>query len=106
VVSSRLNKANMTDLAYEKRVRASNVADDPSVLDEATEWRTPDVVFDAYAEIDLGGRVVELWQFGPGNGPGDTVVHVPDAKVAWTGNFVCAAGLNVLNTYRLHEQAG
>jgi hypothetical protein len=42
---------------------------------------------------------------GPMNEWG-TVVHVPDAKVAWTGNFVCAAGLNVLNTYRLHEQAG
>jgi cyclase len=50
------------------------------------------VVFDSYAEIDLGGRLVQLHHFGPGNGPGDTVVYVPDTRTAWTGNFLCHAG--------------
>ncbi|MCA2221686.1 MBL fold metallo-hydrolase [Nonomuraea aurantiaca] len=57
-----------------------------------SRWRTPDVVFDSYAEIDLGGRLVQLHHFGPGNGPGDTVVYVPDTRTAWTGNFLCHAG--------------
>ncbi|WP_214414666.1 MBL fold metallo-hydrolase [Sphaerisporangium fuscum] len=93
IVSSRLNKENMTDLAYEKQVRSGNMYGDEALFDEVTTWRAPDVVFDTFAEIDLGGRVVQLWRFGPGNGPGDTVVHVPDAGVAWVGNLLCHAGI-------------
>jgi hypothetical protein len=55
-------------------------------------WRTPDVVLDRFTEIDLGSQVVQLWHFGPGNGPGDTIVYVPDTQVAWTGNFIGPAG--------------
>ncbi|GAA2209626.1 MBL fold metallo-hydrolase [Nonomuraea monospora] len=93
IVSSRANKENMADLGYEKQLRSGNMYGDESLLDAVTRWRRPDVVFDAFAEIDLGGRTVELWHFGPGNGPGDTVVHVPDAHAAWTGNLLCHAGI-------------
>ncbi|GAA4605532.1 cyclase [Actinoplanes octamycinicus] len=93
VVSSRANRDAMTDLDFEKDVRGANMYGDEAILDAVTSWRRPDVVFDGRAEIDLGGRVVELWHFGPGNGPGDTVVHVPDAGVAWTGNLLCHAGI-------------
>ncbi|MEV4011946.1 MBL fold metallo-hydrolase [Nonomuraea angiospora] len=92
VVSSRVNRDNMADLAYEKQTRAANMYGDDALLDTVTTWRRPDLVFDAYAEIDLGGRVVQLHHFGPGNGPGDTVVYVPDTRTAWTGNFLCHAG--------------
>ncbi|MFF4617196.1 MBL fold metallo-hydrolase [Nonomuraea jabiensis] len=92
VVSSRANRDNMADLAYEKQTRSANMYGDDALLDAVTTWRRPDVVFDAYAEIDLGGRVVQLHHFGPGNGPGDTVVYVPDTRTAWTGNFLCHAG--------------
>ncbi|MFJ9371083.1 MBL fold metallo-hydrolase [Nocardia sp. NPDC101769] len=92
IVSSRINKENMTDLGYEKQVRSGNMYGDEKLFDAVTRWRTPDIVFDDHAEIDLGGRTVQLWQFGPGNGPGDTVVYVPDARAAWTGNFLCHAG--------------
>ncbi|MEE9171323.1 MAG: hypothetical protein V3U41_00230, partial [candidate division NC10 bacterium] len=53
----------------------------------------PDVVFDDHLSLDLGGRVVELYNFGPGNTPGDTVVYVPEPKVAWTGNLILGDGL-------------
>jgi cyclase len=92
VVSSRRNKREMSDLAFEKQVRSGNLYGDAALLDQVTRWRAPDVVFEGYAEIDLGGRVVELHHFGPGNGPGDTVVYVPDTRTAWTGNFLCHAG--------------
>ncbi|MFF5212672.1 MBL fold metallo-hydrolase [Streptosporangium sp. NPDC000396] len=92
IFSSRINKAAMTDLAGEKRIRTDSMYGDGHVLDEVVAWRTPDVVFDRFCEIDLGGRVVQLWHFGPGNGSGDTVVYVPDAKVAWTGNLLGPAG--------------
>ncbi|WP_028922208.1 MBL fold metallo-hydrolase [Pseudonocardia acaciae] len=92
VVSSRLNKAAMTDLEAEKRMRSESMYGDPG-MEEVVTWREPDVVFDRFCEIDLGGRVVHLWHFGSGNGSGDTLVHVPDARVAWVGNFLRRAGM-------------
>ncbi|WP_242613223.1 MBL fold metallo-hydrolase [Herbihabitans rhizosphaerae] len=92
VFSSRVNKAAMTDLTAEKRMRAESMYGDDS-LDQVHTWRKPDVVFDRFCEIDLGGRIVHLWHLGPGNGSGDTLVHVPDAKVTFTGNFVLPAGV-------------
>ncbi|MGI5485324.1 MBL fold metallo-hydrolase [Microtetraspora malaysiensis] len=93
IVSSRANKENMTDLDYEKQVRSGNMYGDEALFDTVTGWRTPDVVFDSFAEIDLGGRAVQLWHFGPGNGPGDTVVYVPDTRVGWVGNLLCHEGI-------------
>ena len=54
--------------------------------------RLPDVTFEESLSLDLGGRIVELHHFGHGNTPGDTVVYVPEAKAAWTGNLVLGAG--------------
>lgn len=93
VISSRINRDNMTDLAYEKARRAGNMYEDAALLDAVTDWRKPDVAFDSAAEIDLRGRVVQLLYFGPGNGPGDTIVYLPDAQVAWTGNYLSHAGI-------------
>jgi cyclase len=93
VVSSRINRDNMTDLAYEKVRRAGNMYGEVALLDAVTDWRRPEVVFETAAEIDLGGRVVQLLYFGLGNGPGDTIVYVPDAQVAWTGNYLSHAGI-------------
>ncbi|WP_433461761.1 MBL fold metallo-hydrolase [Spirillospora sp. CA-128828] len=94
LVSSRLNKASMAtiSLEHEKALRLSSMYGDDG-LDAVVAWRQPDLVFDRFCEIDLGGRVVHLWHFGPGNGSGDTIVHVPDAKVAWVGNFLRHHGI-------------
>ncbi|TQN31647.1 glyoxylase-like metal-dependent hydrolase (beta-lactamase superfamily II) [Haloactinospora alba] len=93
VLSSRYNHAAMNDLTAEKRARQESMRGDTTDLDSVTGWRRPEVVFDRYCEIDLGGRTVQLWHLGPGNGSGDTVVHVPDAGVAWTGNLTPPAGM-------------
>lgn len=92
IVSSHLNRQNMSDLEYEKTVRAGNMYGD-TALETVRHWRLPDITFDYVAAIDLGGRWVRLFRFGPGNGPGDTIVYVPDARVAWTGNYLCHAGI-------------
>lgn len=92
IVSSQLNRENMTDLDHEKAARAGNMYSDPA-LETVRRWRLPDITFDYAAGIDLGGRWVRLFRFGPGNGPGDTIVYVPDARVAWTGNYLCHAGI-------------
>ncbi len=54
---------------------------------EGVTLRLPDIVFDDYLRLDLGGRVVECHYFGPANTPGDTITYVPEAKAAWTGNM-------------------
>jgi cyclase len=93
VISSRQNKTSMRDLEYEKQMRFGNLRDDQDVLTDVTTWRQPDVVFDHFCAIDLGNKIIELWHFGPGNAPGDTIVYEPDTRAAWTGNFLMCAGL-------------
>lgn len=92
VITSRANRDNMHDMAREKDIRSRNMYGDEALFDELPPWRLPDVVFESFAEVDMGGRTVELHHFGPGNGPGDTVAYVPSTRTAWTGNFLCAAG--------------
>jgi cyclase len=67
------------------------VGNDQTVFGDV-RLRLPDLVLDQYLELDLGGRVVELHHFGHGNTPGDTVVFVPEARVAWAGNLIVGEG--------------
>jgi cyclase len=91
IVAHRETAERMRDFQHEKEFVLAAVANDASVLD-GVRPRLPDVVFDDYLRLDLGGRVAEIHHFGPGNTPGDTVVYAPDAKAAWTGNLVVGAG--------------
>src|SRR5438445_3508272 len=82
----------MRDFEREKQFLLPAVDNDPTVFGDV-RLRLPDLVLDEYLELDLGGRVVELHHFGHGNTPGDTVVYVPEARVAWTGNLIAGEGL-------------
>lgn len=93
IISSRRNKQSMRDLAYEKRMRVGNLRGNLQAIADVTTWRRPDVVFERLCEIDLGNKLVQLWHFGPGNAPGDTIVFVPEDNIAWTGNFLMRAGI-------------
>ncbi len=62
------------------------VGNNPDIY-EGIQLRRPDIVFDNFMEINLGGITVELHYFGPANTPGDTITYVPSAKCAWTGNM-------------------
>ena len=70
---------------------APTVGNDLSVFD-GVELRVPDVAFDEEWSVDLGGHRVEARFFGQGMSPNDTVVYVPGARVAWTGNMIFGAG--------------
>ena len=63
------------------------LVDDPAVYAAAPK-RLPDQVFDEFMELDLGGRVVQFHYFGLGCGPGDSIVYLPEEKIAWTGNLI------------------
>jgi cyclase len=88
IIAHRLTADSMSDLDYEKKLRSRNLYANESAIADVKRWRKPDRTFEGKLEIDLGGRVVQLWNFGPGNTPGDTIVYVPEEKIAWTGNFV------------------
>ena len=93
IISSVGNRASMSDLEVEKSFRVANLYGNDGAIADVTQWRRPDVAFDDYCEVDLGGRVVELYHFGPGNGVGDVIVYEPATKTAWTGNFLPRAGV-------------
>jgi cyclase len=87
IIAHRKTAEAMRDFEKEKQNLLAAVNGDKSIFSNV-RLRLPDVVYDKYLKIDLGGRVVELHHFGHGNTPGDTVVYSPDAKAAWTGNLV------------------
>src|SRR3989449_20478 len=91
IVAQQKTAERMRDFEREKRFLLPTVDNDPTVFGDV-RLRLPDVVLDEYLELDLGGRVVELYHFGHGNTPGDTVVFVPEARVAWTGNLIAGEG--------------
>ena len=91
VVAHRETAERMRDFEEEQQFLLPTVNNDPTVYADA-RLRLPDVVFDDYLRLDLGGREVELYHFGHGNTPGDTVIYVPEARVAWTGNLVLGDG--------------
>jgi cyclase len=91
VVAHRKTAEAMRNFEQEKAALLAAVEGDRSVFADV-RLRLPDVTFEDSLTIDLGGRVVELHHFGHGNTPGDTVVYVPKAKAAWTGNLVFGVG--------------
>lgn len=45
----------------------------------------PDLTFDSRLTLQLGGRTVEILHLGPGQNPGDTLVHFPHARALYVG---------------------
>ena len=86
VVQHRKTAELVPFMEEEKRFLFPCVGSDPKIF-EGVELRMPDMIFDDFLRIDLGGRVVELHYFGPANTPGDTITYVPEARAAWTGNM-------------------
>ncbi|WP_181782329.1 MBL fold metallo-hydrolase [Pseudonocardia pini] len=52
----------------------------------------PDRTFTGVESLDVGGREVRLIQVGPAHTPGDTLVHVPDARLLYAGDILFVGG--------------
>src|SRR5262249_24894704 len=48
----------------------------------------PTETFEGRLELDVGGTKVELIEVGPAHTKGDVLVHVPKARVAFTGDIL------------------
>ncbi len=56
----------------------------------------PTRTFDGRLTVDVGGRDVELIEVGPAHTRGDAIVHVPDAKVVFTGDILFIGGTPIV----------
>ena len=91
IVAQQKTAESMRNFDREKQFLLPTVDNDPTVFGDV-RLRLPDLVVAEYLELDLGGRVAELYHFGHGNTPGDTVVFVPEARIAWVGNLIVGEG--------------
>ena len=91
IVAHRKTAEAMAHFEQEKALMLLTLNGNAAVIDDV-RLRLPDITFEQSLRLDLGGRVVELHHFGQGNTAGDTVVYVPEAKAAWTGNLILGAG--------------
>jgi glyoxylase-like metal-dependent hydrolase (beta-lactamase superfamily II) len=55
---------------------------------EGVEFVDPHVVYDGGADLDLGGKVVQLRTWGRAHSRGDQVVFLPTERVLFTGDLV------------------
>lgn len=86
IVQHRRTAARVEYFQDEMSFMLPCVGNDAAIF-EGVVLRRPDIVFDDFLRLDLGGIEVELHYFGPANTPGDTVTYVPSARAAWTGNM-------------------
>ncbi len=91
IIAHRKTAEHMARFEEEKVLLLAAVGGKAAVIADV-ELRLPDILFDNHLTVDLGGRVIEIHHFGRGNTPGDTVIYVPEEKVAWTGNLVLGEG--------------
>src|SRR5260370_18658407 len=83
IIGHRLTVEIMTDLSAAKQRMLGTVDNDATVYAEA-QWRRPDIIFDDHLRIDVGAKSADIYYFGPGNTPGDTVVYERETQTAWT----------------------
>jgi glyoxylase-like metal-dependent hydrolase (beta-lactamase superfamily II) len=55
---------------------------------EGFEVVEPDIVYDGEADLDLGGRIVQLRTYGGTHTKGDSWVFLPDERILFTGDLV------------------
>jgi glyoxylase-like metal-dependent hydrolase (beta-lactamase superfamily II) len=56
----------------------------------------PTRTFEGRLDIDVAGRVVELIEVGPAHTNGDVIVHVPDARVVYSGDILFINGTPIV----------
>jgi glyoxylase-like metal-dependent hydrolase (beta-lactamase superfamily II) len=63
---------------------------------EGIDMKLPTRTFEKRLDIEVGGRAIELIEVGPAHTAGDTIVVVPDAKVAYTGDILFIGGTPIV----------
>lgn len=56
----------------------------------------PDATFEGRLELNAGGRQAQLIEVGPAHTAGDTICHLPDDKVVFTGDILFVFGTPIV----------
>jgi len=92
IAHRRASEVMESEFEIQKENVSAPFMENPSILEEVVP-RLPDVRIDERITLDLGGITVEIHHFGYGATEGDLVVYVPQAQVAWVGNFMVGNGV-------------
>ena len=63
---------------------------------EGIELRPPTDTFEGELEVRVGDRAVRFVEVGPAHTDGDAIVHVPDARVVFTGDILFVEGTPIV----------
>jgi cyclase len=63
---------------------------------DGIEMRMPDQLFSGRLEMKIGEQTIVLQQVGPAHTAGDTIVHVPSARVVFTGDILFVGGTPIM----------
>ena len=86
-----MNEAQLTDLqtkgeGYLEFFRTFGQSVAEQLVD--VSFTTPDIVYEAEYDLDLGGRIVRMRATGQAHTKGDQVIRVPDASAVFCGDLV------------------
>ena len=83
VQQEEMNKRVAAHLEAFRKMSAQNLE-----LLQVVKFRTPDVVFDLEAKLDLGGVTARLFWLGPAHTKGDEIIFVEEDSVLIPGDIV------------------
>jgi glyoxylase-like metal-dependent hydrolase (beta-lactamase superfamily II) len=63
---------------------------------EGITVRHPSQTFSGRLDLEVGGRTMSFLELGPAHTSGDTIVHVPDAGVVFTGDLLFIEGTPIV----------
>jgi glyoxylase-like metal-dependent hydrolase (beta-lactamase superfamily II) len=63
---------------------------------EGTQLRVPSSIWDGRLELSVGERAVTFVELGPAHTGSDSIVHVPDAGVVFTGDLLFIGGTPIV----------
>lgn len=63
---------------------------------EGIEMKLPTRTFEGRLDLEVAGRTVELIEVGPAHTRGDVIVHVPDARMVFTGDILFIGGTPIV----------
>jgi glyoxylase-like metal-dependent hydrolase (beta-lactamase superfamily II) len=88
IVYNREQRDELRDKAHGYLETFRGLGDEVARELEGVEFVDPHVVYDGGADLDLGGKVVQLRTWGAAHSRGDQAVFLPAERVLFTGDLV------------------
>jgi cyclase len=104
VFGNRFQPAGVTFIAHENCLKEFFL---PSMSGAPSDWNNPalkaflpSVTYKDRMDLQAGAKRIQLHYFGVGHTTGDTVVYFPDEKVAFIGDQIFTARVQLIHAYK------